>query len=96
MGRGVMGARAGLLREVGEFSRTAAAMAAAAVGLRGEPARAAMRRARRESERRRWESVCADAAARLERIKRRDEQQFGDRVRLLLTQTDAHLTSEVE
>lgn len=92
----MQGARGGLLREMGEFSRLASEMAAAAVGLRGYEASKAMTRAKRESEAKRWASVCADAKASQERIIQRDVQQLEKRTRLLLTQTDAQATVQAE
>lgn len=96
MNKRVRGARGRLLSEMGEFAAVAAEMAAAAVGLRGEDAAKAMRRAKRESEAKRWASVCESARLRQERIIQRDVQQLESRTRAVLTQASAQVTVQGE
>jgi hypothetical protein len=84
MREGRLGERSRLLREVGEISSMARSMAVAAIGLRGYAATKAMNDARRKLERERWQSICAVADAKRQRIILRDEKQLEQRVKTLL------------
>lgn len=77
-------ARSGLLAELGEFRETAALMAAAAVGLRGEAAARAMRAAKREHAMKRWNAVCAVAVKRSESINEKRMRELEARVAAVL------------
>jgi len=88
------GERLRLLREIGEISSMARAMASAAVGLKGWRAKVAMNEARRRVESERWLSVCEAANAKRERIIRKDAKQLDERVKALLSD-ESNMVSEL-